>query len=52
MIKIKNKMYQPLPIILDNKTIIIPSRKSKEVREITKQMSALKSKGLIQIIKK
>lgn len=52
MVKIKNKMYQPLPLIIDGKTIVIPERKSIDVEKITPQLVALKAQGLIQIIKK
>lgn len=52
MVKIKNKMYQPLPLVLNGQTIIIPERKSIDVDEVTPQLIALKAKGLIQIIKK
>ena len=52
MIKIKNKMYQPLPLLLDGKTIIIPKRKALMVAKITKQMITLKAQGLVQIIRK
>lgn len=52
MIKVKNKMYQPLPLVDNNRTIIIPARKSMMFEKITPQMIALKSKGLLQIIRK
>lgn len=52
MIKIKNKMYQPLLLLIDGKTIVIPSRKSMMINNITPQMAALKAQGLLQIIKK
>lgn len=52
MIKIKNKMYQPLPLVEKGKTILIPARKSVEVETISPQIVALKSKGLVQIIRK
>ncbi len=52
MVKIKNKTYQPLPLLIDGKTIIVPGRKSVDVPTVTKQMVALKSKGMLQIIKK
>ena len=52
MIKIKNKTYQSLLLLLDGKTVIIPGRKSVNVPKISKQMIALKSKGMLQIIKK
>ena len=52
MVKVKNKMYQPLPLLIDGKTLLVPKRKSIEVQQVTKQMVALKSKGLLQIIKK
>lgn len=52
MVKIKNKTYQPLPLLIDGKTIILPSRKSIDVLIVTKQMIALQSRGMLQIIKK
>ena len=52
MVKIKNKMYQPLPLLLEGKTVIIPSRKSMMLEKITPQMIALKARGLLQIIRK
>jgi hypothetical protein len=52
MIKIKNKMYQPLALLINGKTILLPQRKSISVDKVTAQMAALKSKGLLQIIKK
>ncbi len=49
--KIKNKTYQPIPLIINGETIIIPSRKTLEnVEEITPQMTTLKAAGMIQII--
>ncbi len=52
MVKIKNKTYQPIGLIIEGKTMLVPGRKSKDVDNVTPQMIALKSKGLIQIIKK
>lgn len=52
MVKIKNKTYQPIGLLIDGNTFLVPQRKSKEVEKITPQMIALKSKGLIQIIRK
>jgi hypothetical protein len=52
MVKIKNKTYQPLPLVIDGKTFIVPERTAQEVPKITKQMLALKSKGMLQIISK
>lgn len=52
MIKVKNKMYQPLPLVDNGKTILIPARKSVMLEKITQQIIALKSKGLLQIIRK
>ena len=52
MTKIKNKTYQPIPFLIKDKTRILPARKSMEVKEVTQQMMALKSQGLVQIIKK
>lgn len=52
MVKVKNKTYQPIGLIIDGQTILLPGRKSKSVDNVTPQMIALKSKGLIQVIKK
>lgn len=52
MVKIKNKTYQPIGLLIDDKTILVPKRKAKSVEKVTPQMIALKAKGLIQIIKK
>ena len=52
MVKIKNKTYQPIGLLIDGKTMLVPGRKSKNVENVTTQMIALKAKGLIQIIKK
>lgn len=52
MIKVKNKTYQPIPLVIDGKTVLIPKRTSKEVSQITQQMLSLKTKGLLQIIRK
>lgn len=52
MIKVKNKTYQPIPLIIDGKTVLIPKRTSKEISQITQQMLSLKEKGLLQIIRK
>lgn len=52
MTKIKNKTYQPIPLIINGTTRLLPKRKSKIVEEVTPQMVVLKSQGLIQIIKK
>lgn len=52
MTKVKNKTYQPVPLIIDGQTILLPKRKSKVVESVTPQMVALKAQGLIQIIKK
>lgn len=52
MVKIKNKTYQPIGLLIDGETKLVPGRKSKNVEEVTPQMIALKSKNLIQIIKK
>ena len=52
MIKIKNKTYQPIPLMINGTTRLLPKRKSRVVEEVTSQMIALKSQGLIQIIKK
>lgn len=52
MVKIKNKTYQPIGLLIDGKTFQVPGRKSKSVETVTPQMIALKAKGLIQIIKK
>ncbi len=52
MIKVKNKTYQPIPLVIDGKTVIVPGRKSVDVPQVSKQMIALKSKGMLQIISK
>lgn len=52
MTKIKNKMYQPLPLIIDGKTVVVGSWKSIEVEEVTPQMISLKAQGLVQVIRK
>lgn len=52
MVKVKNKTYQPLPLLIDGKTVIVPGRKSLDVSKVSKQMIALKSKGMLQIITK
>ena len=52
MVKIKNKTYQPIALLIDDKTVLVPGRKSTDVEEVSSQMIALKAKGLIQIIKK
>ncbi len=52
MVKIKNKTYQPIGLLISGKTILVPGRRSKSVDDVTSQMIALKAKGLIQIIKK
>ena len=50
--KVKNKTYQPLPLLVEGRTVILPKRKSFITDKITSQMAALKSKGMLQIIKK
>lgn len=52
MIKVKNKTYQPIPLVIDGKTVLVPKRTSREVSQVTPQMKALKAKGLLQIIRK
>ena len=52
MVKIKNKTYQPIALLISDTTILVPGRKAVDVEDVTPQMIALKSKGLIQIIKK
>jgi hypothetical protein len=52
MVKVKNKMYQPVPLLIDGKTVIVPSRGSIDVVNVTPQMVALKARGLLQIIRK
>lgn len=52
MVKVKNRTYQPIALLIDDKTILVPGRKATDVEVVTPQMIALKSKGLIQIIKK
>jgi hypothetical protein len=51
--KMKNKTYQPIPLVVNGQTIIVTSRKTlDEVEEVTPQMVTLKSVGMVQIIKK
>lgn len=51
--KMKNKTYQPIPLVVNGKTIIVTSRKTlDEIEEVTPQMVTLKSVGMVQIIKK
>ena len=45
-------MYQPAPLLIDGKTVIVPSRSSIDVENVTPQMVALKARGLLQIIQK
>lgn len=52
MVKIKNKTYQPIPLLINDVTILVPARKALDVEEVTPQMIALKAKGMIQVIKK
>jgi len=51
MFKIKNKTYQPLILLIDEKSITLGPRKSMKVISITKQMKNLELKNLLQIIK-
>jgi len=51
MFKIKNKTYQPLILMIDDKSITLGPRKSMKVVTITKQMKNLEIKNLLQIIK-
>ncbi len=51
--KMKNKTYQPIPLVVNGQTIIVTSRKTLEnVEEVTAQMVTLKSAGMVQIINK
>lgn len=50
-IKVKNKTYQPIPLQIEDETIVVPKRKTVMVERVTQQMVALKAKGLLQIIK-
>jgi hypothetical protein len=52
MVKIKNKTYQTISLLIEDKTILLPGRKSVDVDTITPQLLALKNQGLIQVIKK
>ena len=52
MYKIKNKTYQPIPLIINGVTIIVPGRRVIDIEEVTSQMVALKSQGLLQVIQK
>lgn len=49
--KIKNKTYQPLILIIEDKYVTLPSRKTIKVHHITKQMRNLEIKGFLQIIR-
>lgn len=49
--KIKNKTYQPLMLIIDEKHVTLGPRKTMKVGTITKQMKNLESRGFLQIIK-
>jgi hypothetical protein len=57
MYKIKNKSYQPIPLILKDGSTVVLTNRSASIdniadEDITPQMLALKSAGQIQIIKK
>lgn len=47
--KIKNKTKQPIPLIIDNETVILPGDKSIILDDITKQAENLKKMGLLSI---
>ena len=51
MFKIKNKTYQPIILLIDEKSVTLGPRKSMKVDTITKQMKNLEIKHLLQIIK-
>jgi len=51
LFKIKNKTYQSLILLIDEKTVTIPGRKSYKVDHITKQMKNLENNNMLQIIK-
>ena len=50
-IKVKNKTYQPVPLVIGGNTIILPGRKTIVVEDVSEQMIALREQGLLQIIK-
>ena len=50
-VKVKNKTYQPIPLVIADKTIVLPARKTIMVDDVSDQMIALKEQGLLQIIK-
>ena len=50
-VKVKNKTYQPIPLVIADSTVVLPARKTISVDEVTEQMVALKEQGLLQIIK-
>lgn len=50
-VKIKNKTYQSIPLVIGDTTVVLPARKIITVDEVTDQMIALKEQGMIQIIK-
>lgn len=49
--KVKNQTFQPLRLIINNSTIIIPSRESRVFNNITEQMKQLYKNGFIKIRK-
>jgi hypothetical protein len=50
-VKVKNKTYQPIPLVIGDSTVVLPARKTITVEEVSEQMVALKEQGLLQIIK-
>ena len=50
-VKVKNKTYQPIPLVIGGSTIVLPARKFIVVESVTEQMTALKEQGLLQINK-
>lgn len=50
-VKVKNKTYQPIPLVIGDSTVVLPARKQIVVEDVTEQMIALKEQGLLQIIK-
>lgn len=47
--KIKNKTKQPIPLMINNETVILPGDKSITIDELTKQAENLKKMGLLSI---
>lgn len=52
-LKITNKLYQPIPLIIDKGTIRVDKKSSTTItcKEITEQLRNLEQKGFIKIEK-